>query len=891
MTDMKLNLQAVLTAWLGVVMLVLAGLAPANAQNVLQQVLPGQAQQQEEQQPAADNDNPAAPATQSGPPQEPAADTPAAQAPPSAVPPGVSEAAGRGIRQAQQFGQQLEEIEGRLAKPSLSREDLSAARSEIETIRAQVREADLALETPLNQINDQIARLGPAPKEGESEPETVAAQRAQLASVRDELAGARAQLALVTGTAEQLSGSTASRERSLFFDNLLGSTRSVVNPLLWSDGAAQLGDFWARAQVLLKSFNEKLDREQGAWAIWLFYGSLLLLTVTTIMVCRMIARRARHGSPGEAEFQKWLRTVIVPLGYTLATAAAVIVFILIFNNLSPNNPRMERVIEALAGALVGYAFWRGVVRSVTSPTRPEWRVVPLSSHRATKWLALSTIAFALVAAAQFIKTLAEVLNMDSRFDMAVSALISVILLLITVQLILTGRAESNAEETPEPGLKPGFAWASYMVQPAWLLVIAAAIALVMGYISLAGYIVQNMYIIAPVVALLYCIRRLSDAFVAQSLRPKSRIAKMMKSAFSMSEKGINRAGIALNAGVDMMLVLLGLPLVLGLTSLTWVDVRSWLMTAFFGFKVGDITISLSSILLAIVVFAIGLVLTRLVTGWLDRRILTPTDMDAGVRNSLRTAAGYLATIIVLLLAFAAAGVDFSNIAIVAGALSVGIGFGLQSIVNNFVSGLILLAERPIKVGDWVQVSGGEGTVRQINVRSTEIETFDRCSIIVPNSSLISDTVSNWTHGDLMGRVRVLVGVSYDADPQQVHDILMKCAGEHKRALDFPAPTVLFKDFGASSLDFEVRVFINDVNWVAFVASDLRYTIHKALKEAGIEIPFPQRDVNVRGLKEAVADSVADAVADAQQPSRSKTATRKRASKRAREQARDADGDE
>ncbi len=886
---MKKILQAVLTVWLGVAMLVLAGAGAANAQSVQKQVPPGQTQQGD-QQPAADNDNQAAPQQQSEQPKAPAAETPAAQAPPAAVPPGIAEAAKRGIRQAQQFGQQLEDLEGRLANPSLSRDELSALRSEIETVRARVREADLALETPLSQINDQISRLGPAPKDGETEPETVAAQRAQLSAARDQLAGARAQLALVTGTAEQLSGSTASRERSLFFDNLFGSTRSVANPLLWTDGAAQLGDFWARMQRLIKGFNDKLDREQGAWAIWLFHGSLLLLVVTTIVVCRMIARRARHGSPGEAEFQKWLRTVIVPIGYTLTTVIAAIIFMIIFNNLSPGNPRMERVLEALAAALIGFSFWRGVVRSITSPTRAEWRVVPLSSHRATKWLALSTLAFALVASAQFIKTLAEVLNMDSRFDMAVSALISIILLLITVQLILTGRAESNAEEHPEPGLKPGFAWASYLVQPAWLLVIAAAAALVMGYISLGGYIVQNMYIIAPVVALLYSIRRLSDAFVAQSLRPKSRIAKMLKSAFSMSEKGINRAGIALNAGVDMMLVLLGLPLVLGLTSLTWVDVRSWLMTAFFGFKVGDITISLSSILLAIVVFAIGLVLTRLVTGWLDRRILTPTDMDAGVRNSLRTAAGYLATVIVLLMAFAAAGVDFSNIAIVAGALSVGIGFGLQSIVNNFVSGLILLAERPIKVGDWVQVAGGEGTVRQINVRSTEIETFDRCSIIVPNSSLISDTVSNWTHGDLMGRVRVAIGVSYDADPQQVHDILLKCASEHERALDFPAPTVLFKDFGASSLDFEVRVFINDVNWVAFVGSDLRYTIHKALKEAGIEIPFPQRDVNVRGLKEAVAESVADAVADVQ-PSRPKTPARKRASKRAREQARDADGDE
>jgi potassium efflux system protein len=317
MTDMKKILQAALTVWLGVVMLVLAGLAPAHAQSVLEQVMPGQAQQQEEQQPSADNDNQAGPQQQTDQPKEPAAETPAAQAPPAAVPPGIAEAAKRGIRQAQQFGQQLEEIEGRLANPSLNRDDLSALRNEIETIRADVREADLAIEPPLTQINDQISRLGPAPKDGESEPETVAAQRAQLNAARDELAGARAQLALVTGTAEQLSASAASRERSLFFDNLLGSSRSVFNPLLWTDGVAQVGDFSARAMVLLKSFNDKLAREQGAWAIWLFYGSLLLLTVTTIMVCRMIARRARHGSPGEAEFQKWLRTVIVPIGYTL----------------------------------------------------------------------------------------------------------------------------------------------------------------------------------------------------------------------------------------------------------------------------------------------------------------------------------------------------------------------------------------------------------------------------------------------------------------------------------------------------------------------------------------------------------------------------------------------
>ena len=354
---------------------------------------------------------------------------------------------------------------------------------------------------------------------------------------------------------------------------------------------------------------------------------------------------------------------------------------------------------------------------------------------------------------------------------------------------------------------------------------------------------------------LYCMRRLADAFVAQSISEHSRISNTLKQTFFMSERGIKRAGIALNAFVDLTLLLFGLPLLLTLSALSWVDLRSWFSTAFFGFEIGNITISLSSILLAVGVFAIGLVLTRLITGWLDRRILSATNLDAGLRNSIRTGASYTAIILALLVAFAAAGVNFGNIAIVAGALSVGIGFGLQSIVNNFVSGLILLAERPIKVGDWVSVTAGEGTVTKINVRATEIETFDRCSIIVPNSSLISDAVQNWTHGDLMGRAKVLVGVSYDADPQQVHDILVKCAQDHPRAMAYPLPSVLFKDFGASSLDFEVRVFINDVNWVAFVASELRFSIHKALKEAGIEIPFPQRDVNVRGFQEAVAEVV------------------------------------
>ncbi|MGE0214109.1 MAG: mechanosensitive ion channel family protein, partial [Parvibaculaceae bacterium] len=212
---------------------------------------------------------------------------------------------------------------------------------------------------------------------------------------------------------------------------------------------------------------------------------------------------------------------------------------------------------------------------------------------------------------------------------------------------------------------------------------------------------------------------------------------------------------------------------------------------------------------------------------------------------------YVGMILVAALALSSAGLDFSNLAIIAGALGVGIGFGLQSIVNNFVSGLILLAERPIKVGDWIKVTSGEGIVKRINVRSTEIETFDKCAIIVPNSSLISDSVSNWTHGDIMGRVRIPIGVSHDSDPRQVEKILLECGKKHERILAFPQPFVRFQGVSANSLDFDFFGYVSDVNTVSETASDLRYDIMRRFKETGIEIPHAKSEVRIKELEDLI----------------------------------------
>ena len=180
-------------------------------------------------------------------------------------------------------------------------------------------------------------------------------------------------------------------------------------------------------------------------------------------------------------------------------------------------------------------------------------------------------------------------------------------------------------------------------------------------------------------------------------------------------------------------------------------------------------------------------------------------------------------------------------------MSVGIGFGLQSIVNNFVSGLILLIERPIKVGDRIVVGDQQGLVRRISVRATEIETFDRASLIVPNSELITGRVLNWTHRNSLGAVNVKIGVGYDADPEQVLAILKKCAEEHPEVLRTPAPAAFFENFGDSALMFSLRISLPDIGKAGDVQSDLRIAIIKALREANIEIPFNQLDVNLRDL--------------------------------------------
>ena len=407
-----------------------------------------------------------------------------------------------------------------------------------------------------------------------------------------------------------------------------------------------------------------------------------------------------------------------------------------------------------------------------------------------------------------------------------------------------GRRRRDRLKKPDPASRFGFL-RTLLTASGVLIGLSALV----GYVNLAHFAATRIVVIGGLVLLLMLVRslvhQLSD-WLAE---------KFLKSNSDHDGQQLELVQFWLGILSDLCVLAAGFPALLLIIGLEWGDISRLISTAVTGFTIGSLKISLVQIAFAILVFAMLMTLTRFVQRTTERRVFSHMRMDIGVQNSLKTLIGYVGLVIAFLTGVSMLGLNLSNLAIIAGALSVGIGFGLQSIVNNFVSGLILLFERPIKVGDWVVTASGEGIVKKISVRSTEIETFDRSSVLVPNSELISSSVVNWTHKNKLGRVIVPVGVAYKEDPEAIVQLLMKAVKSADLVLANPEPAVIFTGFGESSLDFEVRAFIGDIHNSLKVRSNLRIKIFQIFREAGVEIPFPQRDLHIRDINGQVQDAL------------------------------------
>lgn len=283
----------------------------------------------------------------------------------------------------------------------------------------------------------------------------------------------------------------------------------------------------------------------------------------------------------------------------------------------------------------------------------------------------------------------------------------------------------------------------------------------------------------------------------------------------------------------------------------WIQIKAFLQEALkllntpFG-TLGKSEISIAFLVYLILSIILVFYFSRKAKQLLVHRILNKTSMDIGVTQSIGSIVRYVIIVLGVVIVFQTAGLDLSALSVLAGALGVGIGFGLQNVFNNFVSGLIILFERPIKIGDRVEVGDISGDVVRIASRATTVITNDNISIIIPNSEFVSSRVINWSHNDRMIRFRFPVGVAYKEDPEKVKKLLMEVAAANSNVLNSPAPDVILLAFGDSALQFELRVWtIKLINRPTLLKSQLYYAIYKTFKENNIEIPFPQRDLHIK----------------------------------------------
>ncbi len=594
----------------------------------------------------------------------------------------------------------------------------------------------------------------------------------------------------------------------------------------------------------------------GAWGGLIaessdFVTVMLVTFAVVLIIAILIARRAflkwarGRGATGEpTRNQKYVMALAIVI---VDTAVPILMLFglrtLLFElKLLPRD--FGEILSGLTSAVAIFTVITGFARALAAPQRPAWRIARIADQTARQTFALVVVAATIMAGNAMIGTVAAVTAMPPFYGVGVGGILAIptaILALIATRILVRGRAALSTEErllnarwrllTPLAGL-------------AAVVTIFAAVA---GYLLFASFMINQIAWVWVVIGGLVLASGLVEAAVSPILSPTNPAGRGIAQALGVSDRAVNQIGVVLTALVKLVLLLVAVLLIAAPWGFDSSSIMSRLQGLYYGIQIGSIRITFATILSAVIIFGVLIGATRLFQSWLSDRFLPTTAIEPGLKNSIRVSAGYLGLFLAIILAATYAGFDLASIALVAGALSVGIGFGLQGIVNNFVSGLILLAERPIRAGDWIQVGTDQGTVKRISVRVTEIESFDRASVIIPNSNLISGVVTNWYLRGNEGRVTIPVGVSYGSDPEQVKRVLLACAAAHERVLKDPAPFVLFMDFGTSSLDFELRCFLSDISFGLTTRSDLRFAILAALREAGIEIPFPQQDLHLRDL--------------------------------------------
>ncbi|CAJ3671202.1 mechanosensitive ion channel family protein [Burkholderia pseudomallei] len=702
------------------------------------------------------------------------------------------------------------------ASAATTYKQLDALDESTQALSADVDKLTAALVPTRAQLQAQLDVLGPPPAPGAA-PETpaVARQRADLNARKTQLDAALKQAADEKESLANLTQQYSKLRRSLLRDQLVLRSSSILGPRFWAplfrpsdDDRQELGAFSAQiGQVLAAAWEP--GRRLGT--ALLLAAALAVWTLGRRLAERALAWFSLTKLP-ETRVRRSALATSIALSSVVTTGIAVQFVYLALTRDYALSSALQDFADELAKLALTCALIAGLGRALLCTHHPSWRLPALADE-----VALAMRPFpAILAALLLVAGALEELNRTADTSLQVTLFGRGIVSLVVVVTIGASLLRANRART-------------------------ALAALLIGYISVARFLTYELVWFEIVIGSVYLLTRLTRDAYASAFAANLSSGRLIKHLFGLNDSHLDQARTVLTGiSTSVLLLVAVIALLTGGFGTTPNDLLVSVISMFGGDKLQRLNIVPARILNAALALAIGIYLLRSVRRWLDNELLPAIGLDQGMRASLVTLFSNLGYVALVLLALSLLGVKWDNLAWIVSALSVGIGFGLQEIVKNFVSGLILLTERPVKVGDMISISGVEGDIRRINVRATEIQLSDRSTVIVPNSQLISQNLRNVTMGNsTQGVATLMLTFPLNTDPEQVRDLLLDAYREHASVLEKPAPSVTFSQLTPDGITLSVTGYVGSPRIAAATKSDLLFEILKRLRAAGIALSNPQ----------------------------------------------------
>ncbi len=745
-----------------------------------------------------------------------------------------------------QTNKQLDTITAKLNSGKASKEETADFVDQLTQIQSALVQARQNYTAELDAVQKKLNALGTPPEKPASEPAAIARQRKDFTAQADNNKAKIAQIDLQNTKIDEINGLILKIRNRQLLDNILVKQSSIFHPQEFWQSLSKFADFvFDLVQSPLNWYqNLSAERQETVknnilTVIIVMFGALIAGYLLSRYIKRWFGYKADIERP---DYSQKVRAGIWMFIARGAIPAAIIGAFLFWlkNNPFVNGDSFGLLLNTAARYLLYYYLTKAVVRVLFTPANEKWRIIEVPDECAKAISSSLIFSSAAICIVSFFQSLADHMNYDSSiiyslkiFANAVKAFCVVLVARRALYNNQTLSDDEISEDTPVAELSTSSKVSLFIA----FAMGAAFLLSLFGYIRLSEYIINRFIVSAIAIGIFYIIDKLLRGIFHRLL-----LFRFWVRTFRINRRTLVKTefwfGLLLTP-VIWIFAILALLAVWGVSvDLLLARVKSFLV----GFNIGGIHISITSILLGLICFFIMLSLFKMLKNSFISGNLSKIEMSDGLRNSVVSSISFLGFIVSGLLAIAVMGGSLSSIAIIAGALSFGVGLGLQNMVSNLAAGMTILWERPIKIGDWVVINGQEGIVRQINMRSTELEAGDKSTIIIPNSDILSKSLVNYTYNGRSGRVAVKVGVGYESDIAQVRKALLEIAASNKNVLPNPAPTVSINNLGDSSLEFQLVCFTANVFNRGAIGDDLREKIITRFRELNINIPFPQRTV-------------------------------------------------